>query len=103
MPIVGEHAAYISRLPPIHRDPLDRLLVAQALTEPMRLLTDDAVLGGYGDVRLRSLRSVVRPQARDHHGSRYQVSPSACTTARKRGWSRSASKPGSTMRNPGCE
>jgi PIN domain nuclease of toxin-antitoxin system len=37
-------------LPPIHRDPFDRLLVAQALTEPMRLLTNDAVLGGYGEI-----------------------------------------------------
>lgn len=50
LPIVGEHAAQVSRLPPVHRDPFDRLLVAQAITEPMRLLTDDAVLGGYGDV-----------------------------------------------------
>ena len=50
LPIVGEHAAYVSRLPAIHRDPFDRLLVAQALTEPMRLLTDDAILRGYGDV-----------------------------------------------------
>jgi PIN domain nuclease of toxin-antitoxin system len=37
-------------LPPLHRDPFDRLLVAQALTEPMRLLTSDATLAGYGDI-----------------------------------------------------
>jgi PIN domain nuclease of toxin-antitoxin system len=50
LPIVGEHAARVLTLPPIHRDPFDRLLVAQALTEPMRLLTNDAVLGGYGEI-----------------------------------------------------
>jgi len=50
LPIVGGHAARVLTLPPIHRDPFDRLLVAQALTEPMRLLTNDAVLGGYGEI-----------------------------------------------------
>ena len=35
-------------LPGIHRDPFDRLLVAQSLAEPMTLLTNDAVLAGYG-------------------------------------------------------
>ena len=34
----------------MHRDPFDRLLVAQALVEPMRLLTTDAMLAGYGDL-----------------------------------------------------
>jgi PIN domain nuclease of toxin-antitoxin system len=47
--IVGEHAAEVVKLPPIHKDPFDRLLVAQARVEPMILLTDDEVLGGYGD------------------------------------------------------
>ena len=47
--IVGEHAAKVASLPPIHKDPFDRLLVAQARSEPMILLTDDEVLGGYGD------------------------------------------------------
>jgi PIN domain nuclease of toxin-antitoxin system len=35
-------------LPPLHQDPFDRLLVAQAMTEPMQLLTHDAQLSGYG-------------------------------------------------------
>jgi len=48
--IVGEHAARVAGLPPIHRDPFDRLLVAQALTEPMHLLTNDPVLEGYGAI-----------------------------------------------------
>jgi PIN domain nuclease of toxin-antitoxin system len=47
--IVGDHAAKVAALPPIHKDPFDRLLVAQARFEPMILLTDDEVLGGYGD------------------------------------------------------
>ena len=47
--IRGEHAAKVVELPPIHKDPFDRLLVAQAWVEPMVRLTDDDVLGGYGD------------------------------------------------------
>ena len=47
--IVGGHAAKVAGLPLIHKDPFDRLLVAQARFEPMILLTDDAVLSGYGD------------------------------------------------------
>jgi len=47
--IVGGHAARVAGLPPIHKDPFDRLLVAQARFEPMILLTDDELLRGYGD------------------------------------------------------
>jgi len=46
--ILGEHAAKVVELPPIHQDPFDRLLIAQAWVEPMILLTDDDALGGYG-------------------------------------------------------
>ena len=42
-----EHAAAVEDLPRIHADPFDRLLVAQALTEPMKLLTHDAVIAQY--------------------------------------------------------
>jgi PIN domain nuclease of toxin-antitoxin system len=49
LPIFGQHAAKVKELPPIHKDPFDRLLVAQARFEPMILLTDDNVLGGYGE------------------------------------------------------
>lgn len=42
-----EHAAAVEDLPPIHADPFDRLLVAQALTEPMKLVTHDAVVARY--------------------------------------------------------
>lgn len=47
--IIAEHAAQVAALPHIHKDPFDRLLVAQARVERMILLTDDDALGGYGD------------------------------------------------------
>lgn len=50
LPIGGEHAAKVIKLPQIHKDPFDRLLVAQAFVEPMILLTNDAVLGEYGEL-----------------------------------------------------
>jgi PIN domain nuclease of toxin-antitoxin system len=48
LPISGEHAAHVAALAPHHRDPFDRMLVAQAEIEPMHLLTNDKVLGAYG-------------------------------------------------------
>ena len=48
--ITGDHAARVSRLPAHHQDPFDRILVAQALTEPMILLTNDKALEPYGDL-----------------------------------------------------
>lgn len=50
LPISGKHCACIVELPPLHRDPFDRLLIAQATTEPMRFLTADASLRAYGDL-----------------------------------------------------
>ena len=44
-----EHAAAVERLPRFHADPFDRLLVAQALTEPLRLVTHDDALAAYSD------------------------------------------------------
>jgi PIN domain nuclease of toxin-antitoxin system len=48
LPILGPHALHVGALPWDHRDPFDRLLVAQALAEPMRLLTADEQLSVYG-------------------------------------------------------
>jgi PIN domain nuclease of toxin-antitoxin system len=45
--ITGAHAMAIDGLPPIHKDPFDRMLVAQALIEGITLLTADAVLAKY--------------------------------------------------------
>ena len=42
-----EHAAAVEDLPRIHADPFDRLLIAQALAEPMKLLTHDAMIAKY--------------------------------------------------------
>lgn len=42
-----EHAAAVEDLPAIHADPFDRLLVAQALSEPMKLITHDPVVARY--------------------------------------------------------
>ena len=50
LPVVAEHAIGVTELPPIHRDPFDRLLVAQSTVEPMVLLTNDAVLARYGPI-----------------------------------------------------
>lgn len=50
LPITGEHAARVARLPTHHKDPFDRILIAQALTEPMILLTNDKALERYGEL-----------------------------------------------------
>jgi PIN domain nuclease of toxin-antitoxin system len=50
LPITGEHAARVARLPSHHKDPFDRILIAQASTEPMILLTNDKALKRYGDL-----------------------------------------------------
>jgi PIN domain nuclease of toxin-antitoxin system len=52
LPVTSEHAVSIDVLPPLHKDPFDRLLLAQALTEGITLLTGDAQLARYpGPVR----------------------------------------------------
>ena len=53
LPVTAEHAAAVEHLPDVHRDPFDRLLVAQAVAEGAVLLTADDRLTAYGDtVRL---------------------------------------------------
>ncbi|UIF91501.1 type II toxin-antitoxin system VapC family toxin [Cupriavidus sp. UYPR2.512] len=53
LPIGSEHAVAINCLPPIHKDPFDRLLVAQATVEGITLLTSDQLVAQYpGPVRL---------------------------------------------------
>ena len=49
LPISGDHAVAVGLLPSIHRDPFDRMLVAQSRTEPLILLTNDAALARYGE------------------------------------------------------
>lgn len=47
--IEPEHTLALETLPPHHQDPFDRLMVAQALTEPMRLITHDTQVARYSD------------------------------------------------------
>ena len=47
IPVEMAHALRVSRLPKIHRDPFDRLLVAQALVEDIPIVTSDPAIGRY--------------------------------------------------------
>jgi len=52
LPVTSEHAVNVDSLPDLHKDPFDRILLAQALTEGVTLLTADAQLARYpGPVR----------------------------------------------------
>ncbi len=48
VPIAPEHAAVLTRLPFHHRDPFDRMLIAQALVEQVSVLSKDVVFDHYG-------------------------------------------------------
>ena len=50
--VEAEHVMAVEELPRHHQDPFDRLLVAQALVEPMRLITHDAQVARYSDTIL---------------------------------------------------
>lgn len=50
LPISPAHAAALDALPALHADPFDRMLVAQALSEPLRLLTRDPRIAAYSDL-----------------------------------------------------
>lgn len=53
LPVRAAHAVAVTQLPAIHRDPFDRLLIAQSLVEPLILLTNDTALARYsGNVRV---------------------------------------------------
>lgn len=47
LPIAGTHAMAVADLPPIHKDPFDRLLIAQAQVEGITLLTHDPLVAQY--------------------------------------------------------
>ena len=49
LPVTADHAALVEELPPHHADPFDRILVAQALDEPLRLVTHDPKVARYSD------------------------------------------------------
>lgn len=50
LPVTAAHAAGVHRLPLHHRDPFDRLLVAQAIHEPAHLVTVDRELVPYTEL-----------------------------------------------------
>jgi PIN domain nuclease of toxin-antitoxin system len=53
LPVLGEHAVAVATLPTLHKDPFDRLLVAQAIVEGVELFTVDAQLARYpGPIRV---------------------------------------------------
>ena len=53
LPVTGAHAAAVDLLPPIHKDPFDRILVAQAQLEGLTLWTADDTVGRYpGPIRV---------------------------------------------------
>jgi PIN domain nuclease of toxin-antitoxin system len=52
LPVLGQHAVEVDALPPIHKDPFDRILIAQAMVEGIILLTADPVIAQYpGSIR----------------------------------------------------
>lgn len=50
LPVSTRHAARVAQLAPHHHDPFDRLLIAQAFSEPLLFLTADAALARYGEL-----------------------------------------------------
>lgn len=50
LPVTAKHVLQLMHLPDLHRDPFDRMLVAQAMCEPLRLLTADAQVASYSDL-----------------------------------------------------
>jgi len=53
LPIEAEHTLAVEELPPHHQDPFDRILVAQAMVEPMRLMTHDSQVALYSDTIIK--------------------------------------------------
>jgi PIN domain nuclease of toxin-antitoxin system len=47
LPVTGSHAAAVARLPSVHKDPFDRLLLAQAVVEGVTFVTADTMLARY--------------------------------------------------------
>jgi PIN domain nuclease of toxin-antitoxin system len=50
LPVLSQHTHAVATLPWLHRDPFDRLLLAQAISLPAKLLTTDALLAKYSDL-----------------------------------------------------
>jgi PIN domain nuclease of toxin-antitoxin system len=53
LPVTSQHALGVMALPDLHKDPFDRILVAQAMAEPLRLVTADPLLVPYSELVLK--------------------------------------------------
>ncbi|MHB1656159.1 MAG: type II toxin-antitoxin system VapC family toxin [Burkholderiales bacterium] len=53
LPVEAEHTVAVEELPAHHQDPFDRILIAQALVEPMRLMTHDPLVARYSDTIIK--------------------------------------------------
>ncbi len=53
LPLLGSHAEMLATIPRHHNDPFDHMLVAQAMAEPMRLITGDGALARYTSLVMR--------------------------------------------------
>lgn len=47
LPVTFDHAAHVARLPELHRDPFDRMLIAQAVAEDLTIVSRDRAFEGY--------------------------------------------------------
>jgi len=47
LPVLPEHCLALAGLPSLHSDPFDRMLIAQAIVEPLHLVTHDEAMRGY--------------------------------------------------------
>ena len=47
LPVQLSHAAHVYSLPPVHKDPFDRLLISQAMVDKLVLISDDQAFGSY--------------------------------------------------------
>lgn len=64
LPVRAAHGAGVAKLAPHHSDPFDRLLIAQALAEPLRLVTAYGALARYRDALIVVCRGRFDPQGR---------------------------------------
>lgn len=54
LPVLSRHALLVAKLPLYHSDPFDRILIAQAISEPLNLLTSDAQLRPYSELVIQA-------------------------------------------------
>ena len=71
--VTGEHAVAVASLPPLHRDPFDRMLVAQSIVEGIILLTSDPLVAHTTSVAGDGRRTRLRTRSRDVEGSLDQL------------------------------